>query len=58
MLKHKTDEKAKEYEITKSIVDDKITFDGLPEALKKQLIAFSKEELDKYTSTCLNVILK
>ena len=58
MLKHKNDEDAEVHEITKSIVDNKVVLDGLPDSLKKSLIAFSMEELEKYTSTCINVILK
>ena len=35
-----------------------VQFDGLPQVMKKHLIAFSQEELKEYPHTCLNVILK
>ena len=58
VIKHRDDATRTVFEITMVDSGDKITFDGLPEVMKKHLIAFSKEELRDYPSTCLNVILK
>ena len=42
----------------KIVENDTVKFEGLPEIMKKHLMAFTTEELNFYPAVCLNVILK
>ena len=58
LLKHTSDETMQQIPVTMIHENEGVRFEGLPETIQRQLMAFNQEEIQQYPTTCLNVILK